>query len=282
MPKDMKKLLPLLFIAISSAVCSASVDTISVYSPSMNKEIACTVCLPEQYDASSEATYPVLYLLHGHGGNHEKWLQIQPELPALASRYGMIVVMPDGANAWYWDSPVDSTLRYETFVATELVDAVDSLYKTVADKDGRAITGLSMGGEGGLWLGIRHQDTFGACGSTSGGVDVRPFPGSWNVRELLGEYSECPDNWDSHTIASQLDLVGEGYPIIIDCGTEDFFFGVNKALHEEMLERGIKHEFIARPGIHRDSYWALSLEPQMLFFSRFFTGRPVYQPLPVK
>lgn len=96
-------------------------------------------------------------------------------------RDSVIVVCPDGENSWYWDSPKDPSSRFETFVARELIDYVDAHYPTRGDRSGRAITGLSMGGHGGLWLSFRHKDTFGAGGSTSGGVDIRPFPENWEM-----------------------------------------------------------------------------------------------------
>lgn len=270
------KLLISFLIVISSCLLgqAQTVDTIAVYSPSMNKEIKSVVILPEGYNKGKD--YPVLYLLHGYGGNHRKWLEIKPELPEISSMYDMIVVCPDGATAWYWDSPVDSSLRYETFVSSELVKDIDSRYRTISDKSGRAITGYSMGGEGALWLAFRHPEVFGACGSTSGGVDIRPFPDNWDIKKSLGEYSDNPENWESHTIASLLPYVKSGMPIIIDCGTSDFFYPVNERLHEEMLYRNIRHEYITRPGIHDEPYWSISIEPQMLFFSNFFKGKPIY------
>ena len=71
---------------------------------------------------------------------------------------------------------MNADVRYETFISDELVKYVDSHYKTVADRKGRAITGLSMGGHGAMWNGLRHSDVFSAAGSTSGGVDYPPFP----------------------------------------------------------------------------------------------------------
>ena len=94
----------------------------------------------------------------------------------------MIIVCPDGGfGSWYWDSPVDAGSQYETYVSNELVTWIDSKYKTIKTRKGRAITGLSMGGQGALYLAFRHQDIFGAAGSMSGGVDIRPFPetGIW-------------------------------------------------------------------------------------------------------
>ena len=115
---------------------------------------------------------------------------MKPELKDIADRDGLIFVCPDGKNSWYWDSPKDPSYRYETFVSSELVKYIDSEYSTVKDRSGRAITGLSMGGHGAMWLSFRHKDVFGAAGSTSGGVDIRPFPNNWEMNKLLGNESD--------------------------------------------------------------------------------------------
>ena len=251
------------------------VDTVEVFSPSMNKTVKNVVILPAGYD--SLAQLPVLYLLHGYTGNHGTWLKIRPELPELATRYGMIVVCPDGRNAWYWDSPTDHRIKYETYVAGELVAYMDGHYKTKPFPAGRAVTGFSMGGHGGLWLGIRHPDTFGACGATSGGVDIRPFPDHWELKNVLGTYAENSHRWDEYTVINLLPQVRQGLAILFDCGTEDFFYPVNVRLHEEMLYRHIPHEFLSRPGKHNNAYWHRSIDYQLLFFSDFFQGKNIYR-----
>ncbi|MDR1380557.1 MAG: esterase family protein [Tannerella sp.] len=273
----MKKFLFLLLIGIRCVDISAQqVDTVEVLSHSMNAVIKNIVILPAGYDGKTD--FPVLYLLHGYGGNHTSWMQIKPGLPGLATQYGMIIVCPDGKNSWYWDSPVNPKIKYETYVSAELVHYMDDNYKTRKDGSGRAITGLSMGGHGGLWLGIRHQDVFGACGATSGGVDIRPFPGNWEMKDALGDYDKNRERWDHHTVINQLHLVKEGLAIIVDCGTEDFFHEVNESLHREMLYHHIKHDYISRPGVHNGAYWSNSIEYQLLFFSRFFRENA---PMPV-
>ena len=165
----------------------------------------------------------------------------------------------------------DGSMIYETFVAKELVDFVDSRYPTVPDRRHRAITGLSMGGHGALYLAIRHQDTFGAAGSMSGGVDFRPFPDNWDIKKRLGEKSEYPENWDRNTVMAQLPLLKPGaLSMVFDCGTEDFFYEVNCNLHDEMARLKIPHEFTTRPGAHNWDYWRRSLRDHLLFFSDFF------------
>ena len=247
------------------------VDTVEVKSAAMNKEFKCVVVLPAGYDENPQQRYPVVYLLHGHGGRYNSWIKLKPELPQIASQRGMIFVCPDGKNSWYWDSPVNPGSRFETYVAKEVPAYIDKNYRTRAEPKGRAIAGLSMGGHGALWLAFRHPDVFGACGSMSGGVDIRPFPKNWHMAESLGSYDKHPDVWDQHTVIGQLYRVKPGsLAIIVDCGTEDFFYEVNQELHRQMLYRNIKHDFITRPGAHTGQYWANSILYQVLFFDSFF------------
>ena len=77
---------------------AARIDTLSVESPKMKKEIKVAVIVPDQ--ALEGKKCPTLYLLHGYGGNSLTWLGIKPELPQMADRDGIIVVCPDGKNSW--------------------------------------------------------------------------------------------------------------------------------------------------------------------------------------
>ncbi len=257
-------------VALSFNVQAKTVKTISVFSQKMGREIKNVVILPENYNESVQ--YPVVYLLHGYGGNHESWLKNKPELVSESSRWNIIIVCPDGEKSWYWDSPVNPDSQFETYVSKELVEYIDANYSTIKSPKGRAVTGFSMGGHGGLWLGINHPDVFGACGSISGGVDIRPFPNNWDMKKSLGNYSENPGVWSRYTVIEQLYKIEPGtLKIIIDCGTDDFFFEVNQALHKKMLLNNIQHDYIVRPGKHDGNYSNNSLDYQLYFFHRFFT-----------
>ena len=142
-------------------------ELVAAQSASMQKEIPALVVLPDSYAKNADKRYPVIYLLHGFGGNHTTWLLIKPDLPRLASLYGVIFVCPDGSTSWYWDAPKKTEFKYETFVSKELVEFIDTKYRTIASPKGRAVSGFSMGGHGGLWLGIRHQDVFAARAQTN-------------------------------------------------------------------------------------------------------------------
>lgn len=266
------------YILIACAIVAFSINAsafkevdIQVRSESMNKEIPVTVITPEGYEQGKE--YPVLYMLHGHSGNHRMWTS-DGIAGRLSDQYGMVMVLPDGGyNSWYFDSPVTPEFKYETFVAKELVDYIDRNYKTIKDRKARAITGLSMGGHGALYLAIRHPETFGSAGSTSGGVDFRPFPENWELSERLGPYEEYPENWENNTVINMTHLIKPGeLNLIIDCGTEDFFYEVNCNLHDKLMKEGIPHEFHLRPGVHWWSYWRHSIQYQALYFHLRFSG----------
>lgn len=269
-------LLLLQFIFLPTIIEAARIDTLRVHSASMNKEIATLIIVPtpaSEQDAG--AVYPVLYLLHGHGGNESNWLGVRPDLGTLADKYGLYIVCPDAQNSWYWDSPVQLESKYETFISIELPAYIDAHYATVPSRLGRAITGFSMGGHGALWNALRHPEVFGVAGSTSGGVDIRPFSDNWNLKELLGSYEEFPTHWENHTVINLIEGFSEKMcvpTLIIDCGMDDFFLEVNQALHHKLVEKGIRHDFILRPGAHDGAYWANSIEYQLLFFHLFFSS----------
>lgn len=268
----MKKRFFTLFIGLlclSEGTRAAKVDTLSVHSTAMNKDVKVVTICPDKAVAGEKC--PVIYLLHGFGGHAYTWITVKPELPQIADREGIIFVCPDGKNSWYWDSPLNKEYRYETFVSKELVDYVDKNFATKAEKGCRAVAGLSMGGHGAMWLSVRHKDTFGAAGSMSGGLDIRPFPDNWEMKKQLGEEASNQRIWNEHTVINQLDKIGDGdLAIMIDCGSDDFFLKVNQAVHEKLTERKIGHDFIVRPGGHNGKYWNNAIDYQVLFFSKFF------------
>lgn len=259
----------LIFCSLFSAY-AAKVDIVKVYSPSMRKDIKTVVITPDSYDGKT--ALPTLYLLHGYSDDYAGWVDKAPVIKSLADAHEMLIVCPDGGfGSWYFDSPIDPQFQYETFVSKELIGWINTSYATIVSRKGRAVTGLSMGGHGALFLAFRHQDVFGACGSMSGGVDICPFPNNWDIAKRLGAQSEFPDRWRRHSVMGLLHLLSpDSLKIIIDCGTDDFFYEVNKRLHQELNYRRIPHDFISRPGAHNWTYWANAVKYQALFFADFF------------
>ena len=273
----MKKLRYTLFLVLLFfSAQAAHVDTIQVFSPSMNKNIKTCVIVPDNYKKSKKK-FPVVYLLHGYSGNYATWVKSFKEVLQQVDRYGFIAIGVDGNySSWYFDSPIDPTFKYETYIIDELVPFIDKKYKTIASREGRAISGLSMGGHGALYLSLKHQDVFGAAGSMSGGVDIRPFSEKWNIKKRLGAINDFPDNWEKNTVVNMIELnQNNNLKLIIDCGVDDFFIDVNRELHQKMLALKIDHDYIERPGKHNIDYWENSLKFQLLFFYNFFHSSPI-------
>lgn len=232
----------------------------------MRKDIKAVVITPDAY--TGDQRFPVVYLLHGYSGNYRNWVTKIPELQEYADRFGQIIVCPDGNfRSWYLDSPKNEDSKYETYISSELVDWIDSHYRTLANRNGRAISGLSMGGHGAFYLAFRNQAVFGMAGSMSGGLDLRPFPKNWELSELLGSYSENPENWEQHSVMNLTHkLTAGGLPLIFSCGTDDFFYDANVKFHEKLMYRNIPHTFISAPGGHTWDFWKETVKYHLQFF----------------
>ncbi|MBL4676927.1 MAG: esterase family protein [Mucilaginibacter sp.] len=249
---------------------AAKVDTALTHSKIMNRDIKAVVITPSKY--SKKTVYPVVYLLHGFSGNYADWISKDPAVANLADQYNCIIVCPDGAFAsWYIDSPVNSYWMYDTYVSKELVAYIDGHFSTIKNRAGRAITGLSMGGHVAITMGINHQDVYGAVGSMSGCMDLRPYKKDFAINQILGEYDKDPKSWLDHSATGMVNKLKPGaLKITFDCGSDDFFAGINNAFHQQLLDAKIPHDYTVRPGGHTWEYWSNSINYQMLFFQRYF------------
>lgn len=228
--------------------------------------------LPNAYLKNKSVSFPVLYLLHGYSGNYASWVNRSPNLLENVDKREMIVVCPDGGyGSWYFDSPIDPRYQYETHIVKEVVPCIDSLYRTVNKRSSRAIAGLSMGGHGAMFLAIKHKNLFGACVSLSGGVDFTPFENKWDIAKRLGNYQENKILWTTHTVQYLVRLLNNNdLTIFIDCGTKDFFIGVNRILHQTLTELNIEHTYTERPGEHNWDYWNNAIVYQLFNIQQFF------------
>lgn len=263
----------LLLSFATTAAClvqAAEVVTIAIPSKAMNRDVPATVLLPDSYKDGSDR-YPVLYLLHGAGGTHASWANVAKR-HQLADQYNLIIVSPDASpTSWYFDSPIDPEFQFETHVAKEVVSYIDRNYRTRANRQNRALCGNSMGGHGALFLAIRHKETFATTVALSAGVDIRPFPNNWNIKERIGSIEEHPENWETLTVINQIKTLKNGeLAIVLDCGDGDFFLTVNQALHHQLTEDGIDHHYEENPGNHNWDYWNLAIQRQMPFIMEQF------------
>jgi putative tributyrin esterase len=281
---NLRTLFASFFLFSFLAAKASTVDSLEVPSGIMNKKYKAAVVLPNSY-AKSQASYPVMYLLHGGGGHFGDWLNLTPDIMTvknLADQYNLIIVMPEGETfGWYIDSPFDKGSQFETYITKEVIQKIDNTYRTVKSPKGRVITGLSMGGHGAMYLSARHPELFSAAGSMSGALDMNftkfkineDFTKSLKDRfsKLLGTSDTSNEIYVKNSVINMTDAIKKnGLPIIIDCGVDDFLIEVNRAVHERLLYNGTPHEYTERPGAHTWDYWQNAIAHHALFFSKVF------------
>jgi S-formylglutathione hydrolase FrmB len=263
---------------------AATVDTINIPSKVMNKHYKAVVVLPASYSSSAKA-YPVLYLLHGGYGHFDDWIKKTPDttlIQTLADQYNLIVVMPEGEIfSYYLNSPVLKKSQFETYITKEVIEKIDNSYRTIKDRKGRAITGLSMGGYGALYLSARHPDLFCAAGSMSGALN--PDMQGWKLtadmakgikkefEKILGPIETNQQVYADASVINMADKIKtDSIQLIFDDGVDDFLIEANRELHRRLVFNGTPHDYSERPGSHTWEYWQNSLPYHVLFFSKVF------------
>jgi S-formylglutathione hydrolase FrmB len=281
---DLRILLISLLVTLLPAFgfAQASVDTLSVYSVSMKKPLKVAITFPSSYKEGI-TRYPVLYLLHGGSGAFSDWHQKVTEkglVNRMAEAHDLIIITPGvGPASYYYDSPLLDSVRYETYLIKELIPLIDQTYRTLPQKDSRAITGLSMGGHGAITLAANHPQLFVAAGSMSGvmnidtdlwevGEDFRSLRKKGQL-EMLGAINYKGPEFSSYTAVGLVEqLKGQGISLLIDCGTDDFLIETNRQMHTLLLQAGIPHEYTERPGAHTWTYWTEALPVHLAFLNK--------------
>ena len=237
-------------------VAHGDVQTFSYQSKSIDRERDVVVYLPPGYEGSGES-YPVLYLLHGAGGNERTWIDRQQanvildNLIADGRLEPLIVVMPYGYTTRLEEGQrrrgaADYKTDMEEFAVdfiSDLIPQVESRYRVLADSEHRAIAGLSMGGGQSLAIGLTHPEMFTAVAGFSSAMQIANSP-DWGGVDMPAVLANA-DKINEH-----LDLLWVG------CGTEDTLFNVNKAFSEQLTEHGVEHTFRVTLGGHTAEVWS--------------------------
>ena len=256
-------------------------DELTMQSEILKMERKYAIYLPPDYE-SSDRSYPVLYLLHGGGGNQIVWVQngnvrhIADSVILKGLATPMIIVMPDasGENRGYVNDP-DGKWRYEDFFFQEFMPYIEKTYRIRPGKRYRAIAGLSMGGNGSFIYALHHPELFAAACPLSAGT----FPLTLDeAKERLPErYPKITDKqieeyYYRHSIPELINKIPEdrkgAVRWYIDCGDDDALEQVyegNCLIHIAMRKKEIPHEFRIRDGAHTWSYWRSAL-PSVLEF----------------
>src|SRR5215213_4231500 len=248
---------------------SDSLQDLKLSSKLMAREMPYRVILPKNYAVNKTERFPVLYLLHGLTGHFDNWTD-KSKLKEYAANYNYIIVTPEGSDGWYTDSVTVPNDKYESYLVQELIPEIDGKFRTLADREHRAIAGLSMGGYGSLKFGLKYPEKFVAVGSFSGALDVTSWTEknsdalsrwkAWtdSIRNVYGaENSPTRPENDIYKILRELSTEKiKNLPFIyVSCGTDDLFFQQNRDFSALLLEKKIPHEFRELPGKHDWVFW---------------------------
>ncbi|MFC2089323.1 alpha/beta hydrolase [Bacteroidota bacterium] len=222
-----------------SGIAHGKIDSIIYPSKTVGAERKAMIYMPPGY--SEESKYPVLYLLHGIGGDEKEWLNGGSPQVILDNLYAenklkpMIVVMPNGramkddrAGGNVFDSvKVQAFATFEKDLLNDLIPYIEKEFPVIADREHRAIAGLSMGGGQSLNFGLGNLDTFAWVGGFSSAPNTEPpeelVPDPEKTREMLKAL------W-------------------ISCGDEDNLIRFSERLHEYLEENKVPHIYYVEPG----------------------------------
>jgi enterochelin esterase-like enzyme len=217
------------------------------------------VYTPPDYDMNASARYPVLYLQHGAGEDERGWNNqgrmsfIMDNLLAAKNAKPMIVVMDRGYATKRGASdatagrggPLSGTSAFGEVVLKDLIPAIDAKYRTIADREHRAMAGLSMGGMQTMQIGLTHLDTFSYFGSFSG-----PMFGKIDVKTSYGGVFSDPERFNKKV-----------HLLWLGAGTaEGRFLDSLKTVHEGLEKDGIKSVLVPSEGTaHEWQTWRRAL-----------------------
>ena len=262
------------------------VEEHTIQSEVLGAEHNYTVYLPARYDIDKEKTYPVLYLLHGMDGTNKDWFDrghvkdVMDQLTASGEADAMIIVSPDAGGSvreGKWNGYFDMRgWNYEEFFFTEFLPMIEKEYRIKADKQHRAIAGLSMGGGGCTSYAQRHADMFAACYAMSALMHLPPAKAedvaSGNKMALMTDAANrmsCVDYVKNADEARKQQLRTVAW--WVDCGDDDFLFDCNLDFYQAMRRAHIPCQLRVRDGGHTWEYWHSALYTALPWVSRVFT-----------
>ena len=233
---------------------SRTARTIRIQSAAIGTEATFAILLPPDYE-SSTVRYPVVYLLHGGTQTHAAFPS-RAWFNADVAKRRMIVVMPY-LQPFTFSARAGQPAPVEEFLGRELPAYIDANYRTIDDRRGRAIAGISMGGYGATLLGLKRPDVFGAVGAISAALSTGARPDS--VAGLVA--GSTPDTAAYFFIA---------------CGTGDSVMPSSRALAAQLRDRQIRSELREVPGGHDWSVW----DSQVRAFFDVLAKLPGWNPVP--
>jgi putative tributyrin esterase len=241
------------------------------HSPSLDRDMHYLVLLPHDYGNGN--SFAVLYLLHGLYGDYQNW-DTRTGIEGYAKTMPFLIVMPDADNSWYTNSASVPRDKFEDYITKDLISEIDAKYRTIREKRGRAIAGLSMGGYGSVKLAIRHPELFTFAGSLSGAFNaprnldhLRP-----EFRAKLVEVFGSAKN--DARIQNDIFLLlktAHDYPYFyLACGAADFFLDTNRVLAAQLSSQKVPYEYHETAGGHTWEYWDSAVTEMLRATARHF------------
>jgi S-formylglutathione hydrolase FrmB len=277
----------LLIISIPRPTLAAGrVECNSIPSKILTRQVPYCIVLPASFDADKTRTFPVLYFLHGLGDNEQFFVHsgawnLAEDMREKGELKDFLIATPEARSTFYVNAR-DGKERYEDFLLQEFFPYIEKHYRVAPGRANRAISGISMGGYGALYLAFRHPQLFSSVSAHSAAlIEKLPNflagaqPSSPRTRVLGGAFGNPPDPvfWQSHNpivMARTANLARLN--IYFDCGDQDDFgFEAGAiALDKILSSRKIPHEFHIYPGRHNPSYFAEHLPASLAFHSSLF------------
>jgi S-formylglutathione hydrolase FrmB len=272
---------------VDSKPLTARLSELTLRTPALKEDTHVRVLLPQGYDPKSSRRYPMLFLLHGCCDDYRSWSD-KGNVEGIVGSLPLIVVMPDGGSGGFYsdwfNNGAGGPPEWETFHIRQLIPWIDSHYRTVGKRRGRAIAGLSMGGYGAMSYAARHPDMFVSAASFSGAVDSNNTGGAGAVTAGSSFDRSPPDSiygpratqevrwrghnpWDLAANLRGLNLTvrtGNGYPggpygggpDPIEMGVHD----MSVSFHQRLASLGLAHAWEDYgPGAHSWPYWQRDL-----------------------
>ena len=247
----------------------------TVFSKSLMRNVPLTVILPvDKLMASAKKEYPTLYLLHGIYGNTLDWLT-NTRINRWAMERDLCVVMPSGENSYYLDDPAHFD-HWSRFVGQELVELTRRMFPLSERREDTFIGGLSMGGYGALYNGLKYRETFSWILAFSPALRIRQVQNSSYESGLIlsnrafaervfGDLDALPTS-DRNPIwqVRQLAEAGGTVPsIYLACGDRDELMPGSRELDEALTACNLPHIFEILPGAHEWDFWDRALEKSL-------------------
>lgn len=248
------------FDSLLANIPHGKIDTISYPSKTVGVARKALIYTPPGF--SKKTKYPVLYLLHGIGGDKKEWLNggkpqlILDNLYAASKLQPMIVVMPNGramkddraVGNIFDKEKVDAFAAFEKDLLNDLIPFVEKTYPVLADREHRAIAGLSMGGGQSLNFGLGNLDKF-----------------AW-----VGGFSSAPNTKTPEELVPNPDEARKKLKLLwISCGDKDGLISFSRRTHEYLVRTNVSHIYYIEPGVHDFKVWknGLYMFSQLIFKS---------------